>query len=64
MRKSKLTRSEVLWFSYSIGILAIVLGFFGLKIYSKIDLCKTYYSEMSRLTCFMSNSTLPQRNNR
>jgi hypothetical protein len=36
----------------------------GLKAWTKIELCSTYYREMNQLACFMSDSTLPQRTNR
>lgn len=46
------------------AILFIVFAVFGLKFWSKNELCSVYYSDMNRLACFMSDSTLPQRTNR
>lgn len=45
-------------------ILCIVVLFLGLKIASKRELCDVYYKELNTLTCFLSDSTLPQRTNR
>jgi len=44
--------------------LIVVLMFFGFKIWAKNELCSVYYSEMNRVACFLSDSTLPQRSNR
>jgi hypothetical protein len=49
---------------FIIGALVVAALAMSLKVYAKYDLCRTYYSEMSRLTCFISDSTLPQRTNR
>lgn len=45
-------------------ILFLFLAFLVLKAWTKNELCSTYYSDMNRLACFMSDSTLPQRINR
>lgn len=45
-------------------VVAIFFLFIGLKVWAKNELCSVYYSEMNRMACFLSDSTLPQKNNR
>lgn len=51
------------WLIFSV-VMALIAIIIGLKLWSKNELCTTYYSDMNRLACFMSDSTLPQRTNR
>jgi len=48
----------------AITVTLIFVSFLAFKAWAKNELCKTYYSEMSRIACFLNDSTLPQRNNR
>ncbi len=49
-----------------LGAIALVIfvSFLSFKAWAKNELCKTYYSEMNRVACFLNDSTLPQRSNR
>jgi len=46
---------------FLVGVIAFIVGIFGFKAWSKLQICKTYYPELNGFVCFSSHYGLPPK---